>query len=101
MAARTLRTEKLDLRVSRATKRTLEIAASVSNRSLTAFVLESALARADETLADRRSFVLSKPEWTAFLAALDAPVRPLPRMQRLLTERGFFDSEPATKTERR
>ncbi|MGQ0665899.1 MAG: type II toxin-antitoxin system TacA family antitoxin [Nitrospiraceae bacterium] len=62
MVARTLRTEKLDLRVSRATKRTLEIAASVSNRSLTAFVLESALACADETLADRRAFVLSKPK---------------------------------------
>ncbi|MGQ0695075.1 MAG: type II toxin-antitoxin system TacA family antitoxin [Nitrospiraceae bacterium] len=101
MAARTLRTEKLDLRLSRETKRTLEIAASVSNRSLTAFVLESALARADEMLADRRAFVLSKPKWTAFLAALDAPTRPLPRMQRLLTEPGFFDSEPATNTEDR
>jgi len=101
MAARALRTEKLDLRLSRATKRTLEIAASVSNRSLTAFVLESALARADETLADRRAFVLSKPKWTAFLAALDAPTRPLPRMQRLLTEPGFFDSEPVTNTEGR
>ena len=99
MAARALRTEKLDLRLSRETKRTLEIAASVSNRSLTAFVLESALARADETLADRRAFVLSKPKWTAFLAALDAPTRPLPRMQRLLTEPGFFDSEPIANTE--
>lgn len=101
MAARTLRTEKLDLRLSRATKRTLEIAASVSNRSLTAFVLESALARADETLADRRAFVLTKPQWTAFLAALDAPTRPLSRMQRLLAEPSFFDSEPVTKTEQR
>lgn len=101
MAARTLRSEKLDLRVSRATKRTLEIAASVANRSLTAFVLESALARADETLADRRSFVLNKPQWTTFLAALDAPVRPLPRMRRLLTEPGFFDSESDTKIEKR
>jgi uncharacterized protein (DUF1778 family) len=101
MAARTLRTEKLDLRLSRETKRTLETAASVSNRSLTAFVLESALARADETLADRRAFVLSKSQWTTFLAALDAPPRPLPRMQRLLTEPGYFDSEPASKTEER
>jgi uncharacterized protein (DUF1778 family) len=101
MATRALRTEKLDLRVSRETKRTLELAASISNRSLTAFVLESALARADETLADRRAFVLSKPKWTAFLAALDAPTRPLPRMQRLLTEPGFFDSEPVTNTEDR
>lgn len=94
MAARALRTEKLDLRVSSAAKRTLEAAASVSNRTVSAFVLESALARADEALADRRTFPLSKAKWTEFLAALDAPTRPLPRMQRLLTEPGFFDATP-------
>lgn len=94
MAARAVRTEKLDLRLSRSAKRTLEAAASVSSRSVSAFVLESALARADETLADRRTFVLSKAKWTEFLAALDAPTRPLPRMQRLLTEPGFFDADP-------
>ncbi len=101
MAARTPRTGKLHLRVSRATKRTLETAASVSNRSLTASVLESALARADETLVDRRAFVLTKPQWTAFLAALDPATRSLPCMQPLLTEPGFFDSGAATKTDRR
>lgn len=101
MATRTLRTEKLDLRLSRETKRTLETAASVSNCSLSAFVLESALARADETLADRRTFILSKSQWTTFLAALDAPTRPLPRMQRLLSEAGYFDSEPTPKSETR
>lgn len=94
MAGRALRTEKLDLRVSSSTKQTLEAAASVSNRTLSAFVLESALARADEALTDRRSLHLSKAKWTEFLAALDAPTRPLPRMQRLLTEPGVFDAAP-------
>jgi len=65
----------------------------MSHRSLTDFVLESALSRADETLADRRAFVLSKAKWSAFQAALDAPTRPLPRMQRLLTRPGFFDGD--------
>lgn len=98
MSARALRSEKLDLRLSRAAKRTLESAASVSNRSLTAFVLESALSRADEMLADRRTFVLSKAKWSEFQAALDAPIRSLPRMQRLLTEPGFFDTAPPSTT---
>ncbi|MDZ4853751.1 MAG: DUF1778 domain-containing protein [Nitrospirota bacterium] len=102
MSARTLRTEKLDLRVSRSTKRTLEAAAAASHRSVSAFVLESAMARADETLADRRTFSLSKAKWTEFLTALDAPTRPLPRMQRLLTEPGLFDATPIpTSTETR
>lgn len=94
MPPRARRTEKLDLRVSSSAKRTLEAAASASNLTVSAFVLESALARADEALADRRTFLLSKAKWTEFLAALDAPTRPLPRMQRLLTEPGFFDAPP-------
>ena len=94
MSARAVRTEKFDLWLSLSAKRTLEAAASASGRSVSAFVLESALARADETLADRRTFVLSKAKWTEFLAALDAPIHPLPRMQRLLNEPGFFDSAP-------
>ena len=100
MPIRTLRTEKLDLRVSSSTKRTLEAAASVSNRTVSAFVLESALARADEALADRRMFPLSKAKWAEFLAALDAPPRSLPRMQRLLAEPGFFDMTPAPNSQK-
>jgi uncharacterized protein (DUF1778 family) len=64
----------------------------VSHRSVSAFVLESALARADEALADRQNFSLNATQWKAFLAALDAPPRPLPRWGRLLKEPGFFDA---------
>lgn len=94
MPARAVRREKLDLRLSSSDKRTLEAAASVSSRSVSDFVRESALSRADEMLADRRTFVLSKAKWSEFQAALDAPTRPLPRMQRLLTEPGFIDADP-------
>jgi uncharacterized protein (DUF1778 family) len=45
-----------------------------------------------ETLADRRAFGLNAPEWKAFLAALHAPPRTLPRLERLLKEPGFFDA---------
>jgi uncharacterized protein (DUF1778 family) len=55
------------------------------------FVLESALARADEALADRRTFGLDAVQWKAFVKALDAPARPLHRLRRLLGEPGFFD----------
>jgi len=47
MPARTTRSEKLDLRLTRQAKRTLQAAAAVSHRSVSEFVLESALARAD------------------------------------------------------
>ncbi len=92
MATRALRTEKLDLRLSPNAKKTLQAAAAAAHRSVSEFVLESALTRADEALADRRTFALDAAQWKAFLAALDAPSRRLPRLERLLREPGFFDT---------
>lgn len=86
------RTEKLDLRISPEAKARLQTAASAMDRSLSDFVLESALARAEETLADRRVFGLDAARWKAFQKALDAPVRPLPRLKALLKKPGFFNS---------
>ena len=94
MASHTTRSEKLDLRLTRAAKRALQAAAAAAHRSVSEFVLESALARADETLADRRTFSLNSAKWEAFIAALDAPPRPLPHLERLLKEPGFFDGGP-------
>jgi len=54
-------------------KQTLQRAAAVANRSVTDFVLESALASAAATLADRQSFHLDPEQWEALVAALDAP----------------------------
>jgi uncharacterized protein (DUF1778 family) len=94
MATRATRSEKLDLRITRDAKLALQAAAAVAHRSVSEFVLESALARADEALADRRTFSLNAIQWKNFLAALDAPPRPLPRLERLLNEPGFFDAGP-------
>ena len=95
MPARAVRSEKLDLRLSSSDKRRLETAASAASRSLSAFVLESALSQADHTLADRHRFMLNKGKWSEFQRALDAPIRSLPRLERLLTEPGFFDAVPS------
>jgi uncharacterized protein (DUF1778 family) len=94
MRARATRTEKLDLRLTRDAKRALQAAAAVSRRSVSEFVLESALSHADEALADRRTFGLDAAQWKAFLAALDTPPRRLPRLESLLEKPGFFDAGP-------
>jgi uncharacterized protein (DUF1778 family) len=54
------------------------------------FVMESALSRAHEILAARRDFSLSDEQWQRFIAALDAPPRPLPSLQGLLSGPDFF-----------
>ena len=96
MAAQSLaperRTEKLDVRVTRSAKAKLQAAAAASHRTMSDFVMESALSKADEMLVDRRIFGLNLQKWKAFQTALDAPVRPLPKLKALLGKPGFFDS---------
>jgi uncharacterized protein (DUF1778 family) len=86
MATSPLRSEKLDLRLTPGAKQTLQRAAAAAQRSVTDFVLESALASAAETLADRQSFQLDPEQWEVFVAALDAPPQVHPRLARLLQE---------------
>jgi uncharacterized protein (DUF1778 family) len=89
------RSEKLDLRLTPEAKRVLNAAAQATRRSVSDFVLESALARAEEALPDRQRFGLDAERWDAFLAALEAPAQPMPRLQRLLTEPSVFDRDSA------
>jgi uncharacterized protein (DUF1778 family) len=96
MAQRTKRTEKLDLRLTRAAKQTLQAAASAQRKSVSEFVLDTALSEAEERLADRTVFTLDAKKWDTFVAALDAPTRRHTRLERLFRERSVFDpkSEP-------
>lgn len=98
MAPSTLRTEKLDLRLTPGAKQTLQRAAAAAQRSVTDFVLESALASAAETLADRQNFQLDSERWQAFVSALDAPPKAHPRLARLLQQPSLLeanaDAEP-------
>jgi uncharacterized protein (DUF1778 family) len=91
MASTITRSEKLDLRLTPEAKRVLQSAATLLHQSVSEFVLQSAMARAEETLPDRTRFDLSAEQWAAFQNALDAPPRPLPRLARLLNEPSIFE----------
>ena len=90
-----LRSEKLDLRLTPEAKQTLQWAAAVAKRSVTDFVLESALASAAETLADRQSFQLDPEQWQAFVPAIDAPPKVHPRLARLLKQPSVLEQAQA------
>lgn len=85
------RNEKLDLRLTPSAKRALQAAALATHRSVSDFVLESALARAEEALPDRQRFGLSAEQWEAFQAALSAPPPPSKRLARLLKKPSVFE----------
>ena len=77
---------RLSIRATRSQKRLFEAVASRQKVTLTDFILQSASSRAEEILAEQRRFALPPARWKAFLAALDRPVRPKPRLRRLLSE---------------
>lgn len=91
------RTERLNLRLTPQAKQRLFAAAEAEQRTVSDFVLQSALARADEALADRRMFSLSAQQWREFQASLDAPVRDLPQLRKLLREPSIFESPNSRK----
>ncbi len=91
MPGRAPRTAKLDLRLSPEAKHKLQTAAESAGRTVSEFVLDSALVRAEETLAERTRFGLDADRWKDFLEALDAPPRDLPRLGRLLKEPSVFE----------
>jgi len=87
------KSERIDIRTTPKVKHLLQEAASVSNKTVTEFLLDSALTQAAEVLADRRLFLLDDKQWQEFMAALDAPPRPMPRMKKLLTEPSILERQ--------
>jgi uncharacterized protein (DUF1778 family) len=81
------RSERVDLRMTPAAKRTLQRAAAVTNKTLTEFLLDTGLNAALDTLADRKVFQLDDKRWAAFMAALAAPPRNNPRLRKLLARK--------------
>jgi len=91
MSSKTTKTQKLDIRLTPEAKEKLYSAAALLQRSVSEFVLESALARAEETLADRKHFGLKTEQWKAFIEALDKEIVTLPRLQQLFDEPSIFE----------
>ena len=53
-------------------------------------VFDAGVTAAEQTLADRRQFVLDETQWQAFQEALDRPVQNKTRLKSLLREPGVL-----------
>jgi uncharacterized protein (DUF1778 family) len=80
------RPERINLRLSRDAKRRLERAAAYSDKTLTDFVIDVALQRADSIVRQREVITLSADEWDRFQALLLDPPAPNKRLKQALTE---------------
>lgn len=66
----------IQIRASAATKSILSRAAALRGQKLSEFMLDSARARAEETILDQRLFALDEDKYKAFFTMLDAPAKP-------------------------
>lgn len=85
------KSERIDIRTTKYTKRLLQEAATARHKSISDFLLENGIAAAERTMADRTVFALDDKRWRAFQTVLDRPVKARPRLRKLLTEPGVFD----------
>lgn len=91
---RAVRQARINLRASARQELLLKQAAAASDRTMTDFVLESAVLEAERVLADRRWFLISDEQWDEFQHLLEQPVRDLPRLRGLLAKPSpFADGE--------
>jgi uncharacterized protein (DUF1778 family) len=82
---------RVQLRLRPDQKAVLARAAELRHTSLSNFMLEHAYEAAQQVLAEQVDIRLPPAEWKAFCKALDAPPRPIPALQKLLTEASVFD----------
>ena len=61
--------------------------------TLTDFIIRSACVEAEQTLADQRRFSLNADQWKAFVAALNRPVQPRPRLRQLFAEPSVLEQQ--------
>ena len=78
------RSQNINIRVAPAQRTLIDQAAAAVGKTRTEFILEAATREAESTLLDQRVFVLDAEQWDAFVDALDAPPRPMPKLQKLM-----------------
>ncbi len=64
----------------------IRVAAERRGVNVARFIIDSACEKAEAALSESANFVASPPQWDAFMAALDAPPRVIPQVQKLFSE---------------
>ncbi len=84
--ASAVRSERINLRLSEAAKRRIERAASVEGKTVSAFILSSALETAERTIDRHETLALAREDARRFFDALADPPPPNDRLRAALEE---------------
>jgi uncharacterized protein (DUF1778 family) len=88
----TQKVSRFSIRASATQKRVIAEAARIRETTISDFVLEQSLTAAQQVIADQVQFRLPKKQWKQFCDALDAPLKTIPALRKLLTKPGLFDA---------
>jgi uncharacterized protein (DUF1778 family) len=86
-----LRTENINLRVTRSQKALIDRAAEAQGRNRSDFMLDAACREAESVLLDQRYFNLDEEAFQRFIDLLDAPPKDNPGLTRLLKTKAPWD----------
>ena len=78
--------ERINVRLSKTAKRRIEHAASVEGKTVSAFIVSSALENADKTVRRHETIALAHEDATRFFDALSDPPPPNDRLRAALEE---------------
>ena len=81
----------LNMRIRPETRRLLDMAAELTGKTLTDFVLDAARQAAQSALLDRSAIPLESKAYEAFVALLDAPPQPNERLCKSLQARAPWE----------
>ena len=82
----TVRSEWINLRLSKTAKRRIEQAAQVEGKTVNAFILSSALEHAEKAVRRHETVALARDDATRFFEALSDPPPPNDRLRVALAE---------------
>lgn len=82
----------INLRIEAQTRRLIDEAAAVLGKTRTEFMIDSARALAIDVLLDQRLFALDAERYDNFVAALDNPPAPGPKLRALLKRKPAWEA---------
>ena len=89
------KTHRMDLRATERQNLLIRQAATVTDRSVSDFVLTSATLEAQRALADQRVFPVSEDQFAHFQEIVDRPVTDMPKLRKLLNRPSPFGKHHA------
>ncbi|WP_330202354.1 DUF1778 domain-containing protein [Cyanobacterium sp. Dongsha4] len=85
------RSETINLRIESSHKDLIDLAANVTGKTRSAFMLDAAYQKAQETLLDRRLFYLDEKQWETFNQLLETSPADNEQLSHLLNHKAPWE----------